>query len=111
MDLKFKEDFISLWNKFFEEAETNGVFTPWGSGCSTIVSYPFLEKDSIRPRAVIGMFDVSPRCFVLENALSFAVSMCKFERMVHNMDESFLITKSWKAVQKRVHRKLGNKTA
>ena len=86
----------------FEESEPNGVFTPWGSGCSSIVTYPFLEKDSIRPRAVIGMFDVSPRRFVPRNTLSFAVPMCKFERMVHNMEESFLITNSWKAVQKRI---------
>jgi hypothetical protein len=86
----------------FEEAEPNGVFTPWGSGCSSIVTYPFLEKDSIRPRAVIGMFDVSPRRFVPANTLSFAVSMRKFQRMVHNMDESFLTTKSWQTVQKRI---------
>ncbi|MCJ7631495.1 DUF169 domain-containing protein [Candidatus Bathyarchaeota archaeon] len=90
----------------FEEAEPNGVFTPWGSGCSSIVTYPFLEKDSIRPRAVIGMFDVSPRRFVPENTLSFAVPMCKFERMVNNMEESFLTTNSWKAVQKRIQEAL-----
>jgi len=86
----------------FEEAEPNGVFTPWGSGCFSIVTYPFLEKDSVRPRAVIGLFDVSARPYVPENALSFSVSMRKFERMVRNMEESFLTTKSWKAVQKRI---------
>jgi uncharacterized protein (DUF169 family) len=86
----------------FEEPEPNGVFTPWGSGCSSIVTYPFLEKDSIRPRAVIGMFDVSPRRFFPENTLSFSVPMRKFQRMVHNMEESFLTTNSWKAIQKRI---------
>src|SRR5512136_2384605 len=43
----------------FDEKEPNVVFTPWGSGCSSIVTYPFLEKDSVRPRAVIGSFYVS----------------------------------------------------
>jgi uncharacterized protein (DUF169 family) len=86
----------------FDETEPNGVFTPWGSGCSSIVLYPFLEKDSIRPRAVIGLFDVSPRRYIPENTLSFSVPMRKFERMVRNMEESFLTTKSWKAVQKRI---------
>jgi uncharacterized protein (DUF169 family) len=86
----------------FDETEANGVFAPFGSGCSSIVQYPFLEKDSARPRAVIGLFDVSARPFVPENTLSFSVPMHKFERMVSNMEESFLITNSWKAVQKRI---------
>jgi len=86
----------------FEESEPNGVFTPWSSGCGSIVTYPFLEKDSARPRAVIGLFDVSARRRIPENTLSFSVSMRKFERMVRNMEESFLTTDSWKAVQKRI---------
>jgi hypothetical protein len=88
----------------FEESEPNGVFTPWGSGCESIVTYPFLEKDSARPRAVIGLFDVSARPYVPENTLSFSVPMRKFERMVRNMEESFLTTNSWKAIQKRIQR-------
>ena len=86
----------------FDETEPNDVFTPWGSGCSSIVAYPFLEKDSVRPRAVIGSFDVSARPFIPENTLSFSVPMLKFERMVRNMEESFLTTNSWKTVQKRI---------
>jgi len=86
----------------FDEAEPNGVVAPFGSGCSTIVQYPYLEKDSGRPRAVIGMFDVSARPFVLQNVLTFSVPMTKFVRMVRNMEESFLITDSWKMVQKRI---------
>ena len=86
----------------FEETESEDVFTPFTSGCGSIVQYPFLEKDSARPRAVIGLFDISPRCFIPENAFSFSVPMLKFERMVHNMEESFLTTNSWKAVQKRI---------
>ena len=86
----------------FEEAEPNDVFTPSASGCGSIVQYPFLEKDSIRPRAAIGLFDVSARPYVPENTLSFSVSMRKFERMVRNMEESFLTTNSWKAIQKRI---------
>jgi len=88
----------------FEETEPNVVFTPWGSGCSSIVLYPFLEKDSVRPRAVIGLFDVSARRFIPGNTLSLSVSMRKFERMVRNMEESFLTTNSWKEVQERIQR-------
>lgn len=87
----------------FDEGEPNGVFAPFGSGCSSIVQYPYLEKDSSRPRAVIGMFDVSARPSVPENVITFSVPMNKFHKMVGNMEESFLITDSWTRVQKRIH--------
>ncbi len=86
----------------FDESEPHGVMSPFGSGCSTIVQYPYLELKASRPRGVIGMFDVSARPFVSGDELTFAVPMNKFERMVGNMDESFLITESWKRVQKRI---------
>jgi len=88
----------------FEETEPNDVFTPWTSSCGSIVQYPFLEKNSVRPRAVIGLFDVSARPYIPENTLSFSVPMHKFERMVRNMEESFLTTNSWKTIQKRIKR-------
>jgi uncharacterized protein (DUF169 family) len=86
----------------YDEAELNGVFTPFGSGCSTIVSYPYLESKAQCPRAVVGMFDISARPFVPGDVVSFSVPMSKFTRMIHNMEGSFLITNSWKKVQKRM---------
>ena len=86
----------------FDEAEPNGVFAPFGAGCSTIVQYPYLEKDSRRPRGVIGLFDISARPFAPSGVLTFSVPMNKFARMIDNMEESFLITDSWKKVQKRI---------
>jgi hypothetical protein len=88
----------------YDEVEQNGVITPFGAGCSSIVMYPYLEKDAGRPRAVLGMFDVSARPFVPQEVLTFAVPMNKFERMIDNMDESFLITPSWDKVKKRISR-------
>jgi len=48
------------------------------------------------------MFDVSARPFVPADVLTFAVPMKKFESMVENMDESFLITESWAKVKNRI---------
>ncbi len=86
----------------FDEAEPNGVFCPFSAGCGSIVQYPYLEKESSRPRAIIGMFDVSARPFVPKETLTFSVPMNKFMRMVANMEESFLITRSWDKVKKRL---------
>ncbi len=73
-----------------------------GSGCSSIVQNPYVEKDSEHPQAIIGMFDPSARPFVAPDELTFTVPINKFTRMVKNMDESFLITNTWKTMQKRI---------
>ncbi|HEX2768474.1 MAG TPA: DUF169 domain-containing protein [Geobacteraceae bacterium] len=86
----------------FDEADLNAVYCPFCAGCGSIVKFPFLEMDASHPRAVLGMFDVSARPFVPGSTLSFAIPMNKFAAMINNMDESFLITKSWEAVQRRM---------
>jgi hypothetical protein len=86
----------------FDESQPEGVITPMGSGCSSIVSYPYLEKDLPHPRAVIGMFDPSARPYVPKDTLSFAVPMKRFVTMIGNMEDSFLITDTWKKLQKRI---------
>jgi len=50
----------------------------------------------------MGMFDISARPYVEANKLSFAIPFPKFERMVENMGESFLITGSWRSVSRRM---------
>ncbi len=86
----------------FDEVDVNGVFAPFAAGCGSIVQYPYLERISHRPRAVVGMFDVSARPHVPAEILSFAVPMIKFRRMIANMEESFFITPSWAKVQQRI---------
>jgi uncharacterized protein (DUF169 family) len=86
----------------FDEAEQNMVIAPFGSGCASIVQYPYLETKSAAPRAVIGMFDISARPYIPADTLTFAAPLSKFTRMVDNMEESFLITSSWAKIQKRI---------
>ncbi len=89
----------------FDVSEPNGVIAPFSSGCAAIVQNPYLEKDSGDPRGIIGMFDISARPYVSPDELTFAAPMNKFESMIENMEESFLITGSWKIVQKRIGQK------
>jgi uncharacterized protein (DUF169 family) len=86
----------------YDYANTDGVIAPMGSGCASIFNYPYLESASATPRCVLGMFDVSARPCVPEEVLTFTVPMRRFEQMVANMDESFLITKSWNEVRERL---------
>lgn len=83
------------------------VFAPFSAGCGSIVQYPYLEREAERPRAVLGMFDVSARPHIPENVLTFSVPLNKFSTMVDNMEESFLVTPSWAKVKARGHWKEG----
>jgi uncharacterized protein (DUF169 family) len=90
----------------YDEPDIHGaIITPFSSGCGSIVLHPHHEAESDHPRAVLGMFDVSARPHVPSGTLTFAVPMRKFERMVANMDESFLITESWRKILKRLSAK------
>ncbi len=86
----------------FDRADSDGVICPMGSGCSSIIAHPLSESKADSPRCVLGMFDVSARPCVPKDTLSFTVPMGRFIHMFQNMDESFLITKTWDAVKKRV---------
>jgi hypothetical protein len=86
----------------FDEPQPNGVIAPFCAGCASIVDFPLKELKSSEPRAVLGMFDVSARPCVPSNVLTFAVPWSKYVRMVNNMKESFLITKSWNKVRARI---------
>ncbi len=86
----------------YEESEPQAVIAPMGSGCASIIQYPWRESQSDHPRAVLGMFDVSARPHVPAGTLTFTVPWAKFTRMVADMDESFLITESWHKVQARL---------
>ncbi len=86
----------------FDEVDRNAVSAPFGSGCSTIVQYPYLEKGSENPKAIIGMFDPSARPFVPPDVITLSVPVEKFARMLDNMEESFLITNTWSRMKKRI---------
>ncbi len=88
----------------FDQADQNGVICPFGSGCSTIIHYPRIEQASDQPRAVLGMFDPSARPCVPVDILTLAIPMKKFGKMIGNMDESFLITKTWDKVKTKIVR-------
>ena len=80
---------------------TDGVFTPFGSGCSAILTYPLKEAEKDQPCAILGMFDVSARPMVEKEVLTLAMSYSVFLKLLENAPGSFLETESWKKVFKR----------
>lgn len=90
----------------YEETDPYGVITPFSSGCGTIIQYPYLENQKENPKCILGMFDVSARIYVKPGELTFAVPMKKFHQMIKNIEESFLITNSWKKIMNRLKKKI-----
>lgn len=86
----------------FDRADPDGVWAPFGAGCASIIQYPYLERNADKPRAVLGLFDVSARPFVPSDTLTFSVPMNRLEQMVANAEESFLITEPWRRIRERI---------
>jgi hypothetical protein len=93
----------------FDDEDAEAVRCPMAAGCDSIVRLPMIEGRSVKPKCILGMFDVSARPFVEENVLSFAIPMTKFVRMIGNMEESFLITTSWGRLKTRISRSAAKK--
>ncbi len=81
---------------------TDAVHAPFGSGCSTILTYPLKEAEKENPRATLGMFDVSARPMVEKEVLTLAMPYPVFLKLLENIKGSFLETESWKKVLKRI---------
>jgi hypothetical protein len=79
-----------------------GVAAPFGSGCSSIVDYPRREALKENPQCIFGMFDLSARPYIKSDSYSFSIPFIRFREMIAIMDESFLITESWRKIKIRL---------
>lgn len=85
---------------------TDAILTPFGSGCSTILTYPLKNKESSKPHAFIGMFDVSARPMVESDIVTLSMSYSIFTKLLENVSGSFLETESWKKILHRIQGKI-----
>ena len=80
------------------------VVSPWGAGCGSILAWPLHYLSKGQNKAVIGGWDPSARKFFKTDELSFTVPFQMFTEMLKRHSESFLTTKSWETVQKKIER-------
>ncbi len=76
---------------FSKETPGPACIMPYGHGCQQIYAIPRAEGESDDPHAVIGMTDMYARRFVGKDQLSFAVPYRLYQRMVDDIDDSFLM--------------------
>jgi uncharacterized protein (DUF169 family) len=82
----------------------DAVRIPFSSGCGAILAHPLKEAEKKNPQAILGLFDVSARPFVEREILTLAMPTQLFLSLLDNQEESFLITKSWETVRRRIEK-------
>ena len=74
----------------YGRGDNENVTIPYAAGCQTIGIYPYREALSTRPRAVVGLTDLSARLYIRkqlgENLLSFAIPFALFDEMERNVE-------------------------
>ena len=80
------------------------VVSPWGAACTGMFTWPGKYLAMGLQKAVVGGWDPSARKFFKTDELSFTVPFGMFGAMVTRYVESFLTTKTWAVVQKKIAR-------
>ncbi len=80
------------------------VIIPWAAGCQTIGILPYAEGETKKPRAVVGLTDISARKFVRgllgREYLTFAMPWRLFQEMEQNVSGGFLERRTWLSLRK-----------
>jgi len=66
---------------------------PYGHACQQVYAIPKGEGESDDPHAVIGMTDLYARRYIDKDKMSFAVPYKLYQRMVDDIDQSFVMKK------------------
>lgn len=80
------------------------VVSPWSAGCGSLAAWPLHYQNRGKSKAVLGGWDPSARKFYKTDELSFTIPFQMFVEMLNRYGDSFLITKDWQMVQKKIVR-------
>jgi hypothetical protein len=86
----------------FVTLENNCVASPMGSGCANLVTWPYRFLREGQNKAVLGGWDPSARKFFKTDELSFTIPLGMFRDMLSQWEESFLKTRTWAVVRKKI---------
>jgi uncharacterized protein (DUF169 family) len=87
----------------YGRGDNENVIIPYAAGCQTIGIYPYREAKSKRPRAVVGLTDLSARVYIRKqlgdaNLMTFSAPFALFEEMEQNVPGSFLERHIWQSL-------------
>lgn len=89
----------------FTTGDLECVVSPFGAGCTNMLSWPLYYKERGEEKAVIGGFDPSARKFMKTDELTFTVPWGLYGKMLSALPESmFNVDGAWPAVRKKAER-------
>ena len=89
----------------FVTGEVDGVVSPFGAGCTSLVGWPRYYRERGEERAVLGGFDPSQRKFMDMDELTFTVPLGLYQKLLAALPESlFCVGDTWKDVRKKAVR-------
>lgn len=86
----------------YERPGSDNVRIPSAGGCQSICTFPLYEADQERPKATIGLLDITARKLVDANLLTFSVPYGMFREMEGNIQGSFLDKEEWNKLAVRI---------
>ena len=86
----------------YDRPGNQNVIIPYAAGCQTIGIYPYQEAQAEKPRAVVGLTDLSARAYIrkqlADNLMTFSVPMAMFKEMESHVAGSFLERPTWQGL-------------
>ena len=80
------------------------VSSPFGAGCSHIVTWPLHYLGQGRMKAVLGGWDPSERKFLKTDEISFSIPYEMYLLFLERWEKSILLTQTWNGVKKKIER-------
>ena len=88
----------------YDRPDNHNVIIPYAAGCQTICIYPYREAQTERPRAVVGLTDLSARVYIrkqlADSLMTITVPLAMFKEMESNVAGSFLERPTWQGLLK-----------
>lgn len=89
----------------FTVGTTDAVVSPFGAGCTNMVSWPLYYLRQGQEKAVLGGFDPSSRKYMKTDELTFTVPWSLYKKMLAAVPQSlFSVDGAWKSVHKKAQR-------
>lgn len=88
----------------FVTDDFEAVMSPFGAGCSNIVTWPLKYLAQGKLKAVLGGWDPSDRPFLKTDEISFSMPHALYELMLAGWPKSFLARSAWQKVKRKIAR-------
>ncbi len=79
----------------FDSPNNNNVNIPFASGCQSLWTIPYKEKDEKQPKATVGALDPAMRKYIASNTILFSVPAQRFNALSKNIKKSFASENKW----------------